>query len=109
MNNVALALLALFSLSLNASAGDHTQDALEHAEQAAKSKGDSAAVQEHATEALKHIDAAKAAGQPDHAKVMHLLHGEEDLKEAVEHAKHFNTPSASEDANAAAGHLQKAK
>jgi hypothetical protein len=88
---------------------EHADEALKHAEQAAHSVGDSNAIKEHAAEALKHIDAAKAAGEPDREKLQHLIHGEKDLKQAVEDAKHFNTPSAGSEADDAVHHLEKAR
>jgi hypothetical protein len=104
---VVLSVLLSFS-QLTCGAG-HTDEALKHAEQAAHSVGDATAIQEHAAEALKHIDAAKAAGEPDKEKLQHLMHGEKDLKQAVEDAKHFNTPSAGSEAGDAVHHLEKAR
>lgn len=104
---VAVAVLLSFAeLTLGA---EHADEALKHAEQAAHSVGDSNAIKEHAAEALKHIDAAKAAGEPDKEKLQHLIHGEKDLKQAVEDAKHFNTPSAGSEADDAVHHLEKAR
>jgi len=104
-----LTIPVLLTLSRLAFGGEHADEALKHAEQAAQSAGDSTAIKEHAAEALKHIDAAKAAGEPDKDKLQHLIHGEKDLKQAVEDAKHFNTPSAGSDAGDAVQHLEKAQ
>ena len=90
-------------------ADGHTEEALRRATQAAQAKGDASAIQEHTEAALRHIDAAKQAGQPDHDKLMHLLQGERNLKEALEHAKQFNTPSANDEARDAATHLEQAQ
>lgn len=90
-------------------ADGHTDEALRRANQAAQAKGDATAIQEHTEAALRHIDAAKQAGQPDHDKLMHLLQGEKNLKEALEHAKQFNTPSANEEARDGAHHLEQAR
>jgi hypothetical protein len=109
ISKLVLVLAAFFGNVAMVNAEQHAEEALKHAEQAAHSKEDSATVQEHATEALKHIDAAKAAGQPNREKLKHLLHGEKDLKDAIEHSRHFNSPSASEEAQDAAQHLEKAK
>jgi hypothetical protein len=103
------ATLAGLLISGQALADGHTEEALRRANQAAQAKGDATAIQEHTEAALRHIDAAKQAGQPDHDKLMHLLQGERNLKEALEHAKQFNTPSANEEARDAATHLEQAR
>ena len=90
-------------------ATEHADEAMMHAEKAAHSAGDSSAIQEHATEALKHIEAAKAAGVNDPEKLKHLLHGEKELRHALEDAKQFNTPSAGSEASDALHHLEKAQ
>ena len=103
------AVAVLLCISPFTRGAEHADEALKHAEQAAHSVGDSKAIKEHAAEALKHIDAAKAAGEPDKEKLQHLIHGEKDLKQAVEDAKHFNTPSAGTEAGDAVHHLEKAQ
>lgn len=104
-----LGALMLLSSAPLLQATEHADEAMKHAEQAAHSAGDSSAIQEHATEALKHIEAAKAAGVNDPEKLKHLLHGEKELRHAVEDAKQFNTPSAGSEASEALHHLEKAQ
>lgn len=89
-------------------AEEHTRQALEHAGQAAHSAGDSATIQEHAAEALKHMDAAKAANQSNPQALHHLKQGETDLNNAVSHAERFNSPSAEDEAQTARQHLEQA-
>jgi len=90
-------------------ATEHAEEAMKHAKKAAHSAGDSSAIQEHATAALKHIEAAKAAGLNDPEKLKHLLDGEKELRHAVEDAKQFNTSSAGSEASEALLHLEKAQ
>lgn len=89
-------------------ADQHTSEALEHATEAANSGGDSKVLGEHAAEALKHIEAAKAA-QASHPEVVKQINkGETDLKAAVKNASQFNTDTASHDAMDAKTHLKAA-
>ena len=99
-------LLAGLSCATAPLAEDHTEQALQHAEAAARSTGDSAAIREHATEALKHIEAAKAAnaGNPETLKI--LEQSEKDLRHAVTHARHYNSTSAGREASDAEHHLE---
>jgi len=102
--HTVLAMLLLSSIQFGSALADfHTTEALHHATEAAKSEGDSKAVGEHASEALKHIEAVKATN-PDMAKK--LEKGEFDLNSAVEHANRFNTDSATKDAKDAKSHLE---
>lgn len=110
MTRLTLFFIAASALTSEvALANGHVDAALERAEQAAQSTGDAGDIQEHAEAALKHLDAAKAQGQPDHGKLVHLLQGEKDLKKAVEQAKQFNTTSAKEEARDAANELKQAR
>jgi prepilin-type processing-associated H-X9-DG protein len=90
-------------------ADGHVDAALERAEKAAQTTGDSGDVREHAEAALKHIEAAKAQGEPDHAKLVHLLEAEKNTKQAIEQAKQFNTTSAKEEMRDAATELKQAR
>jgi hypothetical protein len=80
---------------------EHTSAALEHATAAAAST-DAASVSAHATEALKHIEPAKAAHKAHPKIVKHIEEGEMHLKAAVDTA-------AKGDAVGAAGHASEAK
>jgi len=103
-------LASLFAATLlhgAAVADQHTTQALEQAKEAAGSVGDSKAVSQHATEALKHIEAAKAeAANPGVAK--HLEKSEAELQSAVKNANRFNADTAVEDAKDAQTHLDEA-
>jgi hypothetical protein len=67
---------------------------------------DSASIREHATEALEHIDAAKAANAANPDTIKHLEHSEADLNAAVNHARRYNSSSAGEDADDARHQLE---
>ncbi len=97
-----LILAALVPMGL-AMAGQHTAEALHHATEAAKSVGDSKSVGEHASQALQHIDAAKAEN-PQAAK--QLENSQSDLNSAVQNADRFNTESAAKDAADAKARLE---
>jgi hypothetical protein len=104
---ILAAWLAACGLAL---ADQHTEEALRHAEEAASSTGDSKAISEHANEALKHIDAAKAgvaASDPEAFK--RLRKSEADLKAAVQNAQRFNADTAAKDAKDAKDQLESLK
>jgi len=101
------ALLAATVFTSPARAEQHSSEALKQATEAASSTGDSKAVAEHATEALKHIDAAKAqASSP--GEIRHLNKSEAELKSAVKNAGSFNADTAAQDAKDAKSHLEQA-
>ena len=84
-------------------AEEHTNEALHHATEAAKSAGESKAVGEHASQALQHLEAAKAANP---ASAKQLEQSEADLRSAVTHSQHFNSDSAAKDAADAKAKLE---
>ncbi len=102
------AMLATLPFCVSSIAEQHTSESLEHAAKAANSVGDSKAVREHAAEALKHIEAAKAAQASNPGIVKQLSKGEADLKSAVKNASQFNTDTATRDAMDAKTHLNAA-
>ena len=87
----------------------HTEDALKHADEAAHSIGDSQSIGEQAAEALKHIDAAKAAQAANPDAVKHLEQSETELNAAVTNARRFNSGTAAEDAEEAKRNLEQAE
>lgn len=89
-------------------AEEHTEEALKHADDAAGSVGDSRSIREHASEALRHIEAAKAANADNPEMIEHLEKGEAELKDAVRHASHYNSPTATDTAAGAKTHLENA-
>lgn len=100
----AVAVVGL-SVAAVARAEEHRQQVLEHTQEAVDSAGDSKAIGEHAQEALKHMDAAKAAQPGD----KHLKQSEAELQNAVKNATRFNSGAAEQDAKDAKGHLEQAK
>ena len=104
-----LALLAGLSWSGLLEAEEHAEEALRHAEQAARSSGDSAAIREHADAALNHLEAAKTTKHANPKALQHLDHGETDLNDAVLHARRFNSQSAADEAGDASRHLELAQ
>ena len=101
---IGLTLMLAFALHWNfAYANEHTQEALQHATEAAQSAGDAKAIAEHASKALKHIEDAKITN-PEMAKK--LEKSEADLNAAVKNANHYNTNSAAKDAADAKAHLE---
>lgn len=100
------AVLAFLAYAAGIRAGEHARQVLRHTEAAVRSTGDSAAIHEHASEALKHVDAAKAANSANPETLQRLEAGEEDLRHAVTHARHFNSTSASEGVSDAGHHLE---
>jgi predicted membrane-bound mannosyltransferase len=101
-------LLAAAVFACAAVAEEHTSAALEHADQAASSQGDSKSIADHAGEALKHIEDAKAANASNPHVIQHLEQSEADLKAAVSNAHRFNTDTAGRDAADAKAHLDAA-
>ena len=97
------ALLAAVFQWQAATATEHTQEALQHAKEAAQSVGDAKAVGEHASKALQHIEAAKTAN-PELAKKLGKT--EADLNSAVTNANRYNTDSAAKDAADAKSRLE---
>jgi len=87
-------------------AEEHASQAINHAQEAVDSAGDSKAVGQHAAEALKHIDAAKAAAANNPRAVKQLEEGEADLKGAVENANSYHGVTAVQDAKDAKTHLE---
>ena len=102
------AMLATLPFCGFAIAEEHTSESLEHATKAVDSAGDSKALGEHAAEALKHIEAAKAAQASHPGIVKQLNKGEADLRSAMKNASQFNTDTASRDAMDAKTHLNAA-
>lgn len=98
---VMLVFSTLFGL---AQAAEHTEQAQEHASEATGSVGDSKAVAEHASEALKHVEAAKTQAA-DPGVVKHLNQSEADLKSAVKNAERYNSGEAVREAQDAKSHL----
>lgn len=88
-------------------AEDHTAAALKHAAEAASSQ-DSVSVSEHAAEALKHTEAAKAAHAAQPEAVEHIRQGEAALNAADKNAHWFNTETAAEHAEEGKAHLEAA-
>lgn len=89
-------------------AEQHIQDVLQHTEAAARSRGDSAAIQRHARDALDLIDEAKDANA-EHEDVVKLIDkSEAELNSAVTNAARFNSHSAIEDATDAKKYLEAA-
>lgn len=88
-------------------AEDHTAAALKHAAEAASSR-DSASISQHATEALKHTEAAKAAHSAHPEVVEHIQQGEAALNAADKNAHWFNTDTAAEHADEGKAHLEAA-
>jgi hypothetical protein len=109
-NKLALAAAALVALTAlgGVVAEEHAEEALKHANDAANTPGDSRAIREHAAEALKHIDSAKEANAHRPEVIQHLERGEAELKDAIEHASHYNATSASDTASGAKTHLERA-
>lgn len=102
-NSVAIILAMQFQGI--AVAEQHANEAINHANEAAKSVGDAKAVEEHSTQALKHIEAAKAQAKSPEA-LKRLEKSESDLNSAVEQARRYNTNSAAKDAADASKHLK---
>ena len=101
---IGLTLMLASALQWNvAYANEHTQEALQHATEAAQSAGDAKAIAEHASKALKHIEDAKTTS-PEMAKK--LEKSEADLKSAVNNASRYNTDSAAKDAADAKARLE---
>lgn len=101
------ALIALTELPVVA-AEEHAAEALKHANDAASAPGDSRMIREHASEALKHIEAAKEANAQRPEVIEHLEKGEAELKNAIEHASHYNATTATDTASDAKAHLERA-
>lgn len=101
------ALILLTGLSL-ATAAEHAEEALKHANDAANAPGDSRSIREHASEALKHIEAAKESHAQQPEVIEHLEKGEAELKNAIDHASHYNATSATDTASDAKAHLERA-
>jgi hypothetical protein len=102
------ALLLLMGLSA-ATAAEHAEEALKHANEAANAPGDSRSIREHAAEALKHIEAAKESHAEQPEVIEHLEKGEAELKNAIDHASHYNATSATDTASDAKAHLERAQ
>jgi hypothetical protein len=98
--SILLATPLLWGVAL---ADQHTTEALHHAIEAAKSVGDAKAVGEHASEALQHLEAAKAA-KPELTKK--IEDSKDDLHSAINNANRFNTDSAAKDAADAQSRLE---
>jgi Small metal-binding protein len=90
-------------------AEEHADEALKHANEAANALGDSRSVREHAAEALKHIEAAKESHAQQPEVIEHLKKGEAELKDAIEHASHYNATTATDTAGDAKEHLERAQ
>lgn len=90
-------------------AEEHIEDALKHTGEAAHSVGDSQSIGGEASEALKHIDAAKAAEAANPEALKHLRQSEEELNAAVTRARRFNSITATEAADTAKRHLEQAE
>jgi hypothetical protein len=101
------ALILLTGLSI-ATAAEHAEEALKHANDAANAPGDSRAIREHAAEALKHIEAAKESHAQQPEVIEHLEKGEAELKNAIDHASHYNATTATDTASDAKAHLERA-
>lgn len=106
LKKTALSSLLVLTWGL-AAADSHTEEAARQAAEAAGSAGDSKAVIEHATEALKHISEAKAKVK-DAETARHLNAGEADLLSALKNAEKFNSDAAARDARSAKDHLDAA-
>ncbi len=86
---------------------EHTSAALEHTTAAAAAT-DAAGVKAHATEALKHTEAAKTAHSKHPDVVKHIEEGETHLKAAVESADKGDAAGAAKHASEAEIHLKAA-
>lgn len=104
---VGRALILLTGLSI-ATAAEHAEEALKHANDAANAPGDSRSIREHAAEALKHIEAAKESHAQQPEVIEHLERGEVELKNAIDHASHYNATTATDTASDAKAHLERA-
>jgi hypothetical protein len=104
-----LSVVTALATSSAAFAEDHADTALKHANEAADSTGDSQSIRQHASEALKHIHAAKIANAHRPEVVEHLEKGESELRDAIEHASHYNATTAGDTAFDAQSHLESAR
>lgn len=86
---------------------EHTSAALEHTTAAAAAT-DAAGVKAHATEALKHTEAAKIAHSKHPKIVKHIEESETHLKAAIEAADKGDAAGAAKHASEAETHLKAA-
>jgi hypothetical protein len=103
----AVALFFNFGFPGAVHAVDHASKAKEHAAEAADAK-DSRSIREHTAQALKHLEAAKAAHAADPETLKHLKEAEKELHKADAHAGWHNTDAAARHADDGKSHLDAA-